>query len=106
MFFEVPFTNEMSQCVLFKSRNSTGIERKLFMKDLYQMHGKNHIADTNGGGQCFGECVDVNDLFQDVNALEHGEMVRWRDMHNLSLKPLQFLNFIPFSHIAAWLSLT
>ena len=36
------------------------------------MFRQHHIADTDGGGQCFCKGIDIDDFFKDIDALQGG----------------------------------
>ena len=63
MLFKVAFRDETSQCELFEGGDSAGVEGQVVAENLHEMIWENHVADTDGRCQTFGECVDVDDIF-------------------------------------------
>ena len=60
MSFEVSVLDKPCDDILFKSWNGTRIESKAFIKDGYKFFGKNHISDSQRGGDCFGEGIQID----------------------------------------------
>ena len=60
MPFKIPVVDQLGENVLHKGGNRAGIKAQLLLIDLYKMLGKHHIADAKGGGNGFGERVQID----------------------------------------------
>ena len=70
VFFKVSFVDKGSQCILFKIGYRAGIKLHLGIIGLHQMFRQYHIADTDGGGQCFCKSIDINHFLKNIDALK------------------------------------
>ena len=70
VFFKVSFVDKGSQCILFKIGYRAGIELQLGIIGLHQMFRQHHIADTDGGGQCFCKGIDIDHLLKNIDTLK------------------------------------
>jgi len=55
VFFKVSLPDELGQHQLLKAGHGAGVKAQLFVERSHQRTGQHHIADTDGGGQRFGE---------------------------------------------------
>ena len=92
MAFKITVLDKFSERKLLKIRYSTGIKAQLVIKQRCQVRWQQHVADTEGWCQRFGEGVDIDNLFFGINALQ------WR---NRLAEQAEFAVVIIFDDITA-----
>ena len=73
VLFKVALFYKRGEGVLFKIRDGAGVEAESLVILFHKCLGEHHIAYTDCWGKGLREGVDVDDLFEHVNALQWGD---------------------------------
>ena len=73
VLFQIAFPDKAHEGVLLKVGHRAGIKAHPALKLLGQTAGQYHVTDPHGGGQTFGERVDIDDFLQKIDALQGGD---------------------------------
>ena len=62
MAFKISIIDQFGENVLHKGRNGAGVKAELFFIRFDKMFGKNHVSDTQRGGDRFGKGIQIYDV--------------------------------------------
>ena len=71
---EIAAVEQLSQHKLLEGGDGTGVKAQLFIESLHHGWRENHVADSDGGGNGFGEGIHIDN----IHALCHGKKGAFR----------------------------